>query len=105
MAQDDAAAEEENQNATMEKPIAMVAVSSVERLRSDIKYLFDVTGRPDIYETMEAGLENVGNLKGMDQTRPFGVMIFLRAGFPPAPEDGRNRPGCYTQGRRGRRSV
>lgn len=70
----------------MKQPIATIAVASVERLRTDIKHVMDVVDRADIYEAMEAALENVGDLKGMDQTKPVGAMIFLRAGFPPTPE-------------------
>lgn len=78
--------EEEPAPELMEQPIATIAVASVERLKTDIKHVFDVSGRTEIYEMMEEGLANVGDLKGMDQTKPFGVMVFLRAGFPPTPE-------------------
>lgn len=77
---------EDAEVATMDKPIGLLTFSSVERLKSDVKYLFDVSGRPDVYEALEGMMENVGDLKGMDQTKPFGAMVFLRSGFPPTPE-------------------
>ncbi len=78
--------EEEAPPELMEKPIATIAVASVERLRGDIKHVFEVVDRADVYEAMESALTNVGDLKGMDQTKPFGAMVYLRAGFPPTPE-------------------
>ena len=69
----------------MKKPIATIAVGSVERLKTDIKHIFDVAGRPEIYEALENSLKNVGDLKGMEQTKPFGAMVFLRAGMSPIP--------------------
>jgi hypothetical protein len=85
LAQDEEAPEEPPAE-LMKKPIVTIAVGSVERLKTDIKHIFDVAGRSDIYEAMESGLENMGDLKGMEQTKPFGAMVFLRAGMPPVPE-------------------
>lgn len=84
MAQDEG--EEEPPPELMEKPIATIAVASVERLKSDIKHVFEVVDRADVYEALEGLLENVGDLNGLDQTKPVGVMLFLRAGIPPVPE-------------------
>ena len=82
----DEAEEEEAPPELMKKPIATVAVASVERLKTDIKHIFETVDRMDVYEAMEGAMSNVGDLKGMDQTKPFGVMVYLRAGFPPTPE-------------------
>ena len=70
----------------MDKPIATLAVASVERLKTDIKHIFEISGREDVFEAMLEGLAGAGDLKGMDQNKPFGAMLFLESGFPPTPQ-------------------
>ncbi|HUG91438.1 MAG TPA: hypothetical protein VML55_11420 [Planctomycetaceae bacterium] len=71
---------------TMKMPLVVFNVAGVERLLGDVKYMFTAIERPEIFETLEGLLGNVGNLRGLDRTKPFGVMLYVELGFPPRPE-------------------
>ncbi len=65
-------------------PIAVVNVASVERLTTDLAYLFETIERPDITEYLVGMLAYAGDLEGVDRTRPFGMMVFMD-GLSPRP--------------------
>ncbi|SFI00710.1 hypothetical protein [Planctomicrobium piriforme] len=68
------------------QPIAMVNFASAERSLTDIGNMFEVSGRPDMMEMIQGVLgDKVGNLKGLDRTRPLGFMVFLEHDLPPRP--------------------
>ena len=52
---------------------------------SDVEYMFNVIGRPEMMDGFNSALERVGNLKGFDRTKPVGLMTFLKTGLPPEP--------------------
>ncbi len=79
---DDAAAETEP--AAPPAPVIVVNVASVERLTTDLAYLFETIERPDITEYLVGMLAYAGDLKGVDRSRPFGVMLFID-GLSPRP--------------------
>ncbi|MFK7818426.1 MAG: hypothetical protein AB8G99_06895, partial [Planctomycetaceae bacterium] len=85
MAQDEA---EEDAPAPelIRSPIGTVVLSSVDQLRNELKHVFELSGQMQVYEAMEGAMKSAGDLKGMDQTKPLGAMLFLRNGFPPTPE-------------------
>jgi hypothetical protein len=66
-------------------PIAVVNFAGVERLLDDVDYLFGSVKRNDLIEVVEGLLGNVGDLRGLERGRPFGVMVFLRPGLVPQP--------------------
>jgi hypothetical protein len=67
-------------------PFAVVNVASVERILGDTEFMFKLIDRPDVYDFLKGLLgDRAGDLKGLDRTKPFGVMIFLEDGFPPRP--------------------
>jgi len=70
---------------TANNPIAIVTFASVERFLTDIDWTFEVAGRPELTDFVAGQLGKVGDLKGMDLQKPFGVMLFLRPGLPPRP--------------------
>lgn len=83
------AQEEEEDEVTPEllkSPIATIVVSSLEDVKGELKHVFEVSDSIQVYEAMMGGLKSAGDLKGMNQTKPFGAMLFLRNGFPPTPE-------------------
>lgn len=58
-------------------PIAVVNVAGVERVLDDVDGLFAAADRPDLAALLRGLLGVVGDLKGLDRTRPLGVMIVL----------------------------
>lgn len=70
---------------TAHNPIAVVTFASVERFLTDIDWTFETAGRPELTDFVAGQLGKVGDLKGMDLQKPFGVMLFLRPGLPPKP--------------------
>jgi hypothetical protein len=48
--------------------------------------MFQLSGRPDMTEMIQSFLgSKADDLKGLDRTRPLGVMIFLEDSLPPVP--------------------
>jgi hypothetical protein len=66
-------------------PVIIVNAASIDRLLGDVKYLFEVAGQAGINESIDSGLSGINDLKGVDRTKPLGMMIFLAPGFPPRP--------------------
>jgi hypothetical protein len=67
------------------RPIALMTFASIERFLTDIDWTFETAGRPELTDFVAAQLGNVNDLKGVDRDKPFGVMLFLKPGFPPRP--------------------
>lgn len=67
-------------------PLVVVNVAGVERLLTDVDYMFKAAGREDMTDQL-LGLinDNLGDLRGMDRKRPFGMMLFLKPGLVPSP--------------------
>ena len=66
-------------------PVAIVTVAGLDRLLADVDYVFQTVQRKDITDLLRGLLGNVGNLKGIDRKKPFGVVLYLQPGFPPRP--------------------
>src|SRR5436190_20476323 len=67
-------------------PFAVLNIASVERLLKDTEFMFRSINRPDVYEfAMQILAGQANDLKGVDRTKPVGVMMFLEPGFPPKP--------------------
>ena len=79
---DDEAAEEE---VPPPNPFAVINAASVDRLLTDVQYVFDLVERPELMDVITGALGNIKNLEGMDRTKPFGAMFFLDSGLPPTP--------------------
>ncbi|QDT17560.1 hypothetical protein [Alienimonas californiensis] len=67
------------------EPVGVITFAGVERARADIDFMFSTVEREDMSEVVDGYLEFVNNLEGVDRTRPFGVMVFLKPGFVPIP--------------------
>jgi hypothetical protein len=78
---------EEEEPLTYEKPvpIAVAMVSGVDRGFAELEYIFEAIEHPELLDLFSASLANVRDLKGIDRTRPVGVMIFLKPGLFPQP--------------------
>ncbi|QDT53201.1 hypothetical protein Pan44_12170 [Caulifigura coniformis] len=67
-------------------PFAVLNIASVERLLKDTEFMFRSIDRPDVYDFYMSILAgNANDLKGVDRTKPVGVMMFLEPGLPPRP--------------------
>ncbi|OAI54552.1 hypothetical protein AYO47_02830 [Planctomyces sp. SCGC AG-212-M04] len=67
-------------------PFAVLNIASVDRLLKDTEFMFRSINRPDVYEfCMQILAGQANDLKGVDRTKPVGVMMFLEPGFPPKP--------------------
>jgi hypothetical protein len=69
-----------------QSPILVVNVASLERVLTDVDYMFKVAERQDMMDLVTGWIaDQVGDLKGLNRQRPFGVMLFLAPGLPPTP--------------------
>jgi hypothetical protein len=66
-------------------PLAVYGVASIERILEDADYLFELAGRPEISDLLGGALANVRDFKGLDRTKPVGMMVFLKPGIIPTP--------------------
>lgn len=74
-----------DQEAAPAYPVVTICVASVDRIMEHIGFVFDEVERPEVMDLIGAGLANVRDLKGLDRTRPGGLMIFLNEGLVPLP--------------------
>ena len=67
-------------------PVIVLNIASLDRVLTDVDYMFKAAERPDMMELVTNFITNqVGDLKGMNREKPFGVMLFLATGLPPRP--------------------
>ncbi len=67
-------------------PILVVNIASIDRVLTDVDYMFQAAERPDMMNLVTGFIANtIGDLKGMNRQKPFGVMLFLAPGLPPTP--------------------
>jgi hypothetical protein len=66
-------------------PVVTVCVASVDRIMDNVGYVFGEAERPEVMDLIGAGLANVRDLKGLDRTKPGGLMIFVSEGLVPLP--------------------
>lgn len=71
---------------SIQQPLAVINIAGIDRVIDDVGYVFRSVDRNDMMDVLQGALDRVGNLKGFDRTKPFGVMVFLQPGFPPQPE-------------------
>lgn len=79
--------EEEEEPATYEKPvpIAVAMVSGIDRGFAELEYVFETIDHPELVDLFSASLADMRDLKGIDRTRPIGLMVFLKPGLFPQP--------------------
>jgi len=67
-------------------PVLILNIASIDRVLTDVDYMFQAAERPDMMNLVTGFITNqIGDLKGMNRQRPFGIMLFLAAGLPPTP--------------------
>jgi len=67
-----------------ELPIVVVNAASADRLLGDVQDVFTAAGKPEVYTALKGFIGNYGDLRGIDRTKPFGLMLFLETGLPPS---------------------
>ena len=69
------------------RPLATVTFASADRFVDEARYIFDIAGTPDTFKIVEDWLSGTMNdLEGFNREKPFGVMAYLPAVFPPLPQ-------------------
>lgn len=69
------------------RPLATVTFASANRFIDEARYIFDAAGSPAAFEVVEGWLSgSLNDLEGFNRDKPFGVMAYLPAAFPPIPE-------------------
>lgn len=64
--------------ARVDQPLLLFQVANVETLENHGRTLFEKCERPDMIPAMEMWLKNdLKELKGVDRTRPLGMMMYL----------------------------
>lgn len=66
-------------------PVLTINLSSIDRVREHIDFVFGLIDRPEITDLVNAQLANVRDLKGIHPEKPGGLMIFLSEGLAPLP--------------------
>lgn len=67
---------------SIDYPLIVANVAGVERLQNNAKYMFELAERPDMVDVVEKWtIATLKEFKGIDRTRPFGVMFYLPATF------------------------
>jgi len=67
------------------KPLLIINFASIERILSDIDFIFELAARPEIAEIASASLANVNDLEGIDRNKNLGVELYLKTGLIPQP--------------------
>ena len=63
-------------------PLGVFNVASIQRLRDNATVMFEAADRSDLLERVDQWMtETLKDTKGIDRTRPFGVMFYLRPDF------------------------
>jgi hypothetical protein len=75
---------EKKQGEVAEVPIVVINAASADRLLNDVQDVFKAAGKPEVYTALKGFLGNYGDLKGIDRSKPFGLMLFLETGIPPS---------------------
>lgn len=77
------AAEESN---SIDYPLVVLNAASVDRLQESARFMFETAEHPEMVDVVERWtVSTLKELKGVDRTRPFGMMLYLRSGFVGTP--------------------
>ena len=59
------------------KPIGVINVGGLDRALSDLGGVFESADRAEVSDLIGGYLAKVNDLKGVNRTKPFGIMFFL----------------------------
>lgn len=67
-------------------PLIVVNAASVQRLHDNARFMFETAERPDMVDVVDKWtVSTLKELKGIDRSRPFGLMMYLPSGFVGTP--------------------
>lgn len=66
-------------------PVVAINVASVDRVFEHIGFIFGSIDRSEVVDLIDTGMARFRDLKGLDRTRPGGLMILLSEGLAPLP--------------------
>lgn len=76
----------DDQPTSIDYPLVVINSASVQRLRDNARFMFETAERPDMVDIVDKWtVTTLKELKGIDRTRPFGMMLYLPSGFIGAP--------------------
>lgn len=68
----------------IEYPLQVIHAAGVDRLQEKADALFFAGNRPEMSDVMQNWIDNtLRGMKGLDRTRPFGMMIYIKPGLVP----------------------
>jgi hypothetical protein len=79
------AQDEEDTDEEPAHPVVTINVASVDRIMEKIGFIFGEIERPEVMDLIGTGLARFRDLKGLDRTKPGGLMIFVSEGLVPLP--------------------
>lgn len=75
-------AQESEPAKTVEYPLVIIHAAGVDRLLQRAESMFSSAGRDDMAALMQDGIKtSLHDLKGLDRSRPMGMMIYLKPGL------------------------
>ncbi|MBI1348214.1 hypothetical protein GC163_18220 [bacterium] len=78
------AQDEQAEEAGIEYPLQVIHCSGVDRVQGKADALFAAAERPELSDVLQNFLdETLRGMKGVDRTRPFGMMLYLKPGLTP----------------------
>lgn len=66
-------------------PILLVTAASAERLLGDMDFIFETAERKEYSPIARGFIALMGDLRGIDRTKPFGLMLLVDPGIAPDP--------------------
>ncbi len=76
----------EDTSTSTDYPLVVINSASVQRLRDNSKIMFELAERPEMVEIVDKWTTTtLKDMKGIDRTRPFGMMLYLPPTFIGAP--------------------
>lgn len=71
---------------SIDYPLVVLNAASVQRLQDNARFMFETAERPDMVDVVDRWtVSTLKELKGIDRTRPFGLMFYLPPGFVGSP--------------------
>lgn len=76
---------EDKRETAVEQPLFVISIASVDRVLADIDYFFETVDRREFSTVVRGFLAVIGDLKGIDRTRPLGMLGYIDPGVAPQP--------------------